>query len=177
MQHKAAQGTKWQDLINKALTRLEAPGLRPQSACLEEMQEDELRMLSTDTNTISTTLPSPPLPQPASQRHPHTNHCEDTLQSQASLGQAAHWEELFLLSQPRQRCLCKQPVHRTSTRTLLGSSTPASICSAPSTRSAQSTALGWLLPWSHPGSCSHSPEHSCSPQSPTMAHSLSQTFC
>lgn len=41
MQHQAAQEIAWQDLINKKLTRLEAPRLRPQSACLEEVQARE----------------------------------------------------------------------------------------------------------------------------------------
>lgn len=41
VQHSAARGIKWPDLINKALTRLEAPGLRLQSACLGEMQTAE----------------------------------------------------------------------------------------------------------------------------------------
>lgn len=34
---------------------------------------------------------------------------EDTLQSQGSPGQAAHWEKLFLPSQACQCCLCQQP--------------------------------------------------------------------
>lgn len=41
VQHQAAQKIAWQDLINKELTRLEAPGLRPQSACLEEVKARE----------------------------------------------------------------------------------------------------------------------------------------
>lgn len=38
LQRQAAQGTTWQTLINKALAGSEAPGPRPQSACLEETQ-------------------------------------------------------------------------------------------------------------------------------------------
>lgn len=134
MQHKAAQGTKWQDLINKALTGLQALGLRPQSACLEEMQEREVRMLSTDTNTISTTVPSPSLSQPSSQRHPHTTP------SRARPAQVR-----LLTGKAQQRCLCQQPVHRRSTH-FAGKQHSSLPLPAPSTHSAQNAALGWSLP-------------------------------
>lgn len=137
MQHKAAQGTKWQDLINKVLTRLEAPGLRPQSACLEEIQENELRMLSTDTNTISTTLPSPSLPRLRPRDILTLITAEDTLQSLGSPGQAAHWEELVLPSQAWQCCLCKQPGPA-----LHSAGKQHTSLHLFSTLSAQSTALG-----------------------------------
>lgn len=164
MQHKAAQGTKWQDLINKALTGLQALGLRPQSACLEEMQEREVRMLSTDTNTISTTVPSPSLSQPSSQRHPHTTP------SRARPAQVR-----LLTGKARQRCLCKQPVHRRSTHFAGKQHSSLPLLSPQHPLSTEHCSC-LVVTWSHPGSCSRSPEHSCSLQSPIMVHSLPQTF-
>lgn len=140
------------------------------------MQENELRMLSTDTNTISTTFPSPPFPSlhPRDAGISHTNHCwghppaPGQPRSGCSLGKAAPaLPGMPVLSLPAARM-------RTPLTPLCWET--ASIPSAPSTCSAQSTALGWVLSWSHPGSCSRSPEHSCSLQSPIKAHSLPQTF-
>lgn len=157
MQHKAAQGTKWQDLINKALTGLEALGLRPQSACLEEMQEREVRMLSTDTNAISTTVPSPSLSQPSSHSHPHTTPSRGR-PAQVRLLTGRHGSAVSAGSQ----CTGGAP-------TLLPLLSPQHPLSTEH--------CSWVVvTWSHPGSCSRSPEHSCSLQSPIMVHSLPQTF-
>lgn len=96
-------------------------------------------MLNTDANTISIPLPSPPLPQPVSQRHPQINPCaetnaEETTQSQDGPGQAVRWEEPFLLFQAQQCWLYQQLARRgqcpgSARAFLLGTTTPSPICS------------------------------------------------
>lgn len=119
-------------------------------------------MLSTDTNTISITLPSPPLPQPASQRHPQINPCaemnaEETIQSHDGPGQAVCWEEPFLLFQPQQHWLHWQLARSGEASTFFWGEHNASpdLLQVPSTCTAQGSARSTSCPSTIP-----SPGHS-----------------
>lgn len=70
VQHQAAQGIKWQDLINKGLTRLEAPGLRPQSACLEVQAREHTTNVK---HRCKYDFHPSPFPTPAPARVPETS--------------------------------------------------------------------------------------------------------
>lgn len=109
-------------------------------------------MLSTDTNTISITLPSLPLPQPVFRRHPQVNpraetNAEGSIQSQGGPGEAVLQEELFLPFQPQQRWLHWQLVQGAMPKLFAGQHQASpDLLSSPAPSSAQGSAHGTPCP-------------------------------